>query len=205
MSQTQPPREAYIIRHGETEWNVLKRWQGHYDCVLNDEGRRQARRLAKYMRLNHALHHVYSSDLSRALDTANAIAEPYQVKPIIDLRLRETHVGVFQGYTGDELLTLYPEELTLFRSGSMDFIIPTGESRLQVQARAHEAFFEIMANTEGNVAFVSHGGWINVLLRKLFREFDEQGGAHILNTSITTLIEDDGSWRLGSLNRTPHL
>ncbi len=205
MSDTHPPREAYIIRHGETEWNVQKRWQGHYDCALNDEGRRQAKRLAKYMRLNHALSHIYSSDLSRALDTAKAIADAYGLEPVIDLRLRETHVGVFQGYTGDELVNLYPEELMRFRTGSMDFIIPTGESRLQVQARAHEAFFEVMANTEGNVAFVSHGGWINLLLRKLFSDFDTHGGVYISNTSITTLVEDDGSWRLGSVSVTPHL
>jgi broad specificity phosphatase PhoE len=112
---------------------------------------------------------------------------------------------VFQGYTGDELMNLYPTELTTFRSGQMDFIIPTGESMLQVQTRAHEAFFDIMSRTEGNVAFVSHGGWINLLLRKLFAEIDARGGAMISNTSITTLIEDDGSWRLGRLSVTPHL
>jgi broad specificity phosphatase PhoE len=205
MSETQRPREAYLIRHGQTEWNVQKRWQGHYDCALNAEGQRQARRLAKYMRLNHQLDHIYSSDLCRALDTAKAIGEGFQLEPQIDLRLRETHVGVFEGYTGDELKTLYPEELTIFRSGKMDFIIPTGESMLQVQTRAHEAFFDIMANTEGNVAFVSHGGWINLLLRKLFAEIDARGGTMITNTSITTLVEDDGSWRLGQLSVTPHL
>lgn len=205
MDETRPPRKAYLIRHGQTEWNTQKRWQGHYNSLLNDEGRRQAKRLAKYMRLNHAVSHIYSSDLSRALDTAKAIAEAYQLEPQIDVRLRETHVGVFQGYTGDELLLLYPEELTIFRSGQLDFIIPTGESMLQVQSRAHEAFFEIMANTEGNVTFVSHGGWINLLLRKLFAEIDATGGAFISNTSITTLIEDDGAWRLGHVNVTPHL
>jgi broad specificity phosphatase PhoE len=205
MTYTQAPREAYLIRHGQTEWNVQKRWQGHYDCALNDEGRRQAKRLAKYMRLNHKVDHIYSSDLCRALDTAMAIAADFQLEPEIDLRLRETHVGVFQGYTGDELMVLYPEELMTFRSGKMDFIIPTGESMLQVQARAHEAFFDIMACTEGNVAFVSHGGWINLLLRKLFAEIDARGGTMITNTSITTLVEDDGSWRLEGLGITPHL
>lgn len=202
---SQPPREAYLIRHGQTEWNVQKRWQGHYDCALNDEGRRQARRLAKYMRLNHRVDHIYSSDLSRALDTAKAIADAYQLQPEIDLRLRETHVGVFQGYTGEELMVLYPTELMTFRSGKMDFIIPTGESMLQVQERGYQAFLDILARTEGNVAFVSHGGWINLLLRKLIAEIDARGGAMITNTSITTLVEDAGVWRLGSLSLTPHL
>jgi broad specificity phosphatase PhoE len=76
---------------------------------------------------------------------------------------------------------------------------------LQVQARGYEAFLDVMARTKGNVAFVSHGGWINLLLRKLFAEIDARGGAMITNTSITTLVEDDGSWRLGSLSLTPHL
>jgi phosphoserine phosphatase len=194
-------REVYLIRHGQTDWNVQKRWQGSADTPLNEEGQRQALLLGEFMRQNHHVEYLYSSDLSRAWDTAVTIAEIVGIKPVADMRLRETNVGVFSGHTGDELQKLYPKELLAFRSGQKDFVIPNGESLGQVEARAYEAFYDIMGKTTGNVALVSHGGWIAALLARLF----EQVKIHISNTSITTLVEVENGWRLDSLSVTPHL
>lgn len=202
MSQS---REVYLIRHGQTDFNVQKRWQGAMDTPLNEEGQRQALLLGEYMRQNHQVDHVYSSDLSRAWDTAVTIAEIVGVKALPDVRLRETDVGVFQGYTGDELNSLYPDELKQFRSGRKDFVIPNGGSLAQVEARAYAAFNDLLGKTSGNLALVSHGGWIGMLLRRLFPEIDERGGLYITNTSITTLVGGANHWELASVSVTPHL
>jgi broad specificity phosphatase PhoE len=199
-------REAYLIRHGETEWNVQKRWQGIADIPLNEVGERQARLLAEYMRENHTLHDLYSSDLSRAWQTAEAIGKLTGVSPISDSRLREFNVGVFQGHTGPELELSHGVELAAYRTGHMDYAIPQGESRQQVQDRAYSAWLDITAKTTGNVAFVAHGGWIALLLPALFPELLTQGGVkQIHNTSITTLIETENGWKLESISVTPHL
>jgi broad specificity phosphatase PhoE len=201
MSQS---REVYLIRHGQTDWNVQKRWQGTMDTPLNEEGQRQALLLGEYMRQHHHVDALYSSDLSRAWDTAVTIAEIVGVKAVPDVRLRETNVGIFQGYTGDELQKLHPHELLAFRSGQRDFVIPKGESLEQVEARALEAFHDIMGRVQGNIALVSHGGWISQLLRGIFGDI-EQRRIHISNTSITTLVEAGSGWRLDSVSVTPHL
>jgi probable phosphoglycerate mutase len=198
-------REVYLIRHGQTDWNIQKRWQGTMDIPLNEEGQRQALLLGEFMRENHHVDHVYSSDLMRAWDTAVTIGEIVGVKPVPDLRLRETNVGIFQGYTGEELHKLYPNELAAFRSGRKDFTIPNGESLLQVESRAEEAFYDLLSKSTGNIAIVSHGGWIGSLLRRLFAEVDARGGVHITNTSITTLIESEKGWTLDSVSVTAHL
>jgi broad specificity phosphatase PhoE len=208
-------REVYLIRHGQTDWNVEKRWQGSVNTPLNEEGQRQALLLGEYMRQQHQIDHLFSSDLSRAWDTAVTIGEICGVKPVVDVRLRETNVGIFEGYNSEELMQRYPYELTEFRSGRMDFVIPNGESMAQVQARGYAAFVELVGKTTGNVALVSHGGWIYQLLRKLFPDIDSKG-VHIGNTSITTLVQrilppentvafGKGSWTLESVSVTPHL
>lgn len=199
-------REAYLIRHGETEWNVQKRWQGIADVPLNEVGERQAMLLAEYMRENHTLHSIYCSDLTRARKTAEAIGKLTGVTPISDPRLREFNVGVFQGHTGPELELSYPQELASYRAGSMEYLIPQGESRLLVQERAYDAWQDIIGKTTGNVAFVAHGGWIALLLPRIFPELLTKGGVkQIHNTSITTLIETENGWKLESVSVTPHL
>ncbi|HEX2619122.1 MAG TPA: histidine phosphatase family protein [Phototrophicaceae bacterium] len=195
-------REAYLIRHGETEWNVQKRWQGTYDVPLNAEGERQALLLAEYMRQNHRLDYLYSSDLTRAWKTAEMIGKLTGVTPIADTRLREFNVGLFQGYSGVELEQLYPQELAAYRRGGP---IPQGESREDVQERALSAWEDITAKTTGNVALVAHGGWIAQFLMRLFPEMKLNGVPQIHNTSITTLVKQDNTWVLESISVTPHL
>lgn len=196
-------REAHFIRHGQTDWNINRRWQGTMDVPLNAEGLRQADLLAAYFAGAHPLNAIYSSDLQRAWHTAAAISRVTGVPVQPDPRLREINVGIFQGYSGDELAVLHPDELAQWRTGSPDYVIPGGESRRQVQERAHAAWLDIMANSTGNIALVTHGGWIWQLLEKLFPQ--DIAGVHIHNTSITTLVNRGHEWELHQLCVTPHL
>ena len=103
-----------FVRHGETDWNAQHRWQGHSDTALNDVGREQARRLAERARAVDAL---YSSDLARARETAEIIAERLGLEMRLDPRLRERGFGSWEGMTTEEIESSFPDEQARWRAG----------------------------------------------------------------------------------------
>lgn len=195
-----------LIRHAETDWNAQGRWQGHEPVPLSEKGRTQARKLAEHLSTR-PIGSVYTSDLPRALETATALAEGLGVEPLHDKRLREWHLGIFQGLTRSEILEKYPTEFEENRRDYFDYVIPNGESRRQLQARAYEAWQQIVNDGVGpEVALVSHGGTLKMLLLRLF-ESDAPAlrEIHIDNTSITTIERHGDYWRIVGLAATPHL
>jgi broad specificity phosphatase PhoE len=198
-------KRILLIRHGQTDWNIEGRWQGHFDVTLNDEGRAQARTLADYLR-DHPITAVYSSDLVRAHETAARVAEAHGLSVQDDPRWRELHLGVFQGLTTTEINSKYPEEMRRTREEYLDYVIPTGESRRAMQKRAYAAFREIVEREAGpEIVVVSHGGTIRVLLMRLFRENADILRRSVHNTSISTVETDGEVHRLISIAATPHL
>jgi 2,3-bisphosphoglycerate-dependent phosphoglycerate mutase len=198
--------KVYLIRHGETEWNITGRWQGILDPPLNDIGREQAQKLAAYLR-NEPIQAIYTSDLSRAADTAQTLANALGLSPVIDKRLRELHIGVFQGLTKPEILQKYPQEFAEFMAEPFEYCILEGESRRQLQERMRDAWQEI-TSTEGihEIAIVTHGGAIKMLLSALFPEKKDAFEAHDFpNVSITVLKSVNETWRIPELAKTPHL
>jgi len=197
-------QRVYLIRHGLTDWNADGRWQGFESIPLNETGRMQARALAAHF--HRPLAGIYSSDLSRAWETACILGEALQIMPHADPRLREFNLGIFQGYTHDEISKRFPEELAGLRADYMGYRIPNGEMRCQLQARAYAAFQDIVASAPGaEVAIVSHGGTIKMLLIKLLGDSDDLRALHIDNTSITTLERNGDGWHLAEAAMTPHL
>jgi broad specificity phosphatase PhoE len=195
-----------LIRHGETDWNMEGRWQGHENVPLNENGKEQARKLAEYLAM-HPIGAVYTSDLPRAFTTAQIIAEGLGLEPLSDPRLREWHLGMFQGMTTSEVQQQYAAEWNALRENYLDYVVPKGESRRQMQARAYEAWQEIVNSGTGpEVAVVSHGGTLKMLLLKLF-ESDAPALREVRfdNTSITTLERHADYWRIIGLAATPHL
>lgn len=195
-----------LIRHAETGWNAEGRWQGHELVPLNEKGKSQARKLAAHLS-KRPIGSVYTSDLPRTLETAQTVADAVGVTPILDERLREWHLGIFQGMTRDEILVKYPTELEANNNDYYDYVIPQGESRRQMQARAYQAWLDIIAEGIGpEIAVISHGGTLKLLLLKLF-ESDAPAlrAMHIDNTSITTLERHRDYWRIVGLAATPHL
>ncbi len=196
-------QQIFIVRHGETDYNLNGRWQGHLDIPLNKMGRDQAQLVGEALR-NRNIGAIYSSDLTRAYDTAQAISAATGISIEKDVRLREIHCGIFQGLTRSEILQTYPLEQNHW-DNSDGYPVPQGESRLQVQARVF-AFFEEVTTTSNveNVVFVSHGGTIRWLLNKLCPP-EIVAGYHFYNTSVTTLQRVVAKWVLVRAGDTSHL
>ena len=156
--------ELWLVRHGKTAWNAEGRVQGHEDIALNADGVVQAERLASRLNGQH-FDAVYSSDLSRASETARIVVRKLQGCPSVrtDARWREQHLGAAQGLTHDEITAqgiLRPETYLEAFAG--------GESRAQLLERVHDPLAELYAAHVGErVLVVSHGGTLRAAIHLL--------------------------------------
>ena len=146
-----------LVRHGQTEWNALQKYQGHTDIALNDLGRSQAQKIADYLRDHEVVEAVYCSDLSRSLETAEIIGQGLELSPISDVRLKEISFGVWEGLTYTEVYQQYPQEFDYWFQSTRQVKVPGGESFEQVVERSLQALQEIAARHNGTVVVVSHG------------------------------------------------
>lgn len=155
-------KRLILLRHGQTDWNRVGRVQGQSDAPLNELGHVQAQGAAPAMAA-YRPSLVWSSDLSRAADTAAYVAEACGVAPHMDERLREWGFGEREGLTHDEFRAADPEAYGRFRLGRYDEV-PGAESTADVHARMLAALGELVARTpEGGTAVaVSHGAAIKL-------------------------------------------
>lgn len=155
------------VRHGETDWNVATRIQGQLDIGLNGTGRWQAERVGQAL-ADEALDAVYSSDLSRAYATAQAIAAAQAVPAVVRTHtgLRERGFGKFEGHTYAAIEAQWPEESHLWRIRDPHFAPMGGESPVQVMARVGHAVNDIAERHPGqHIVLVAHGGVLDMLYR----------------------------------------
>ncbi len=160
-------KNLYFIRHGETDWNREKRFQGKTDIALNQLGREQASTLSPRLALLN-VGTVFSSPLSRAFETAQIATKDLGLPIVRDERLMETNVGEAEGLTFEELEKRFGENgIDRWRSyeeRDLDFAYPNGESKRQMMYRAKSVALEIAqnSNTE-NTAIFSHGMFMRAL------------------------------------------
>ena len=154
------PTVLLLARHGETDWNRERRFQGHADRPLNDVGRRQAYELAELLRVD-AVATVYTSPLKRASETARIVSARFGVEPRELEALREIDVGDWEGLTIEEVRARFPEQLDVaWRSGW-----PNGESHDELGARVLPALLELESLHFGETVLgVTHAGPIRVAL-----------------------------------------
>jgi broad specificity phosphatase PhoE len=147
-----------IWRHGRTEWNVVARFQGQADIPLDDVGSAQAARAAAVL-ATYRPNALYSSDLSRSYQTATVLAELTGLEIITDKRLREIHVGSWEGLLGKEIREADPELARRLWAGEDVRRSPSGESPSEVAERMAEALTEIAeaAADHSTVVVVTHG------------------------------------------------
>ena len=163
-----------VVRHGQSLWNIEQRWQGRADIDLSDHGIAQARAAASKLG---GFDFIASSNLRRALDTAQIIAEHHGVGPVhVDERLRETHVGPWEGLTVHEIEEQWPGYLAARRK-------PEGfESDESIMNRMTSALVDLSQHcADGTGMIVSHSGVIRTM-------------RHVLNVANPRLANLSGSW-----------
>ncbi len=156
-----------LMRHGQTEWNTLHKYQGHTDITLNDFGREQARRVASFLRENERVEAIYCSDLSRGRETAEIIARELQLPVKTDIRWREISFGHWEGLTFNEVYEQYPKEFDDWYKNTLHLKVPGGESFAELLERALPALAEMAVQHSGTVLVVSDGGLIKTMLNHL--------------------------------------
>ena len=198
-------KRIIFIRPGETDWNRSVRWQGWVASPLNEHGKRQAERLANYIR-HIGMTVLYTSDLKRAVQTADILAGKLGFSAISDDRLRERNIGEWQGLTIDEMRTWYPDEYHQLLTDAENYRVPSGESRADVRKRMIAAFEAIVKQSKGEtVGVISHTTAIHELLAAIIPGNANKEVA-VSNTSVTTIaLADDGKWRLVASDDVMHL
>lgn len=199
--------EILLIRHGETEWNASGRFQGSKDISLAQEGIIQAKFLKE--RLQCDFDGVYTSPLSRAMETAEIICEGTSLKPIIENEIREIEFGHWEGLTINEIRDQYPKEFNFWRTDEENADLMGGDLSLRKAShRAKEAILRIANENKGKkVIIVAHGGIIKAGLIGLFDwKMTMYHKLNLGNTAITKLIITKTSdAKLITLNDTSHL
>ena len=166
--------KIYLIRHGETEGADARRYKGHIDVPLSENVIYPVSIFSFYIctfvgpRRPGPLQAVYCSGLSRAVKSAEIIAEPYGLQPVVVEDLKERSFGVWEGMSFDEIKEEYPDAFTAWAENPLKFSPMEGESTLDVKDRALRVFNEITEKHNGDsIAIVAHGGINRVILCEL--------------------------------------
>lgn len=204
------PTTILLIRHGETAWNAERRLQGHLDIPLNPEGERQARLLAAALAVE-PLDVLVSSDLMRARQTAQAVADlramPLQIEP----GLRERCYGGFEGLLYSEIEQRFPREFAAWQARDVDAVLPPGphcgETFRAFYARTTGAILALGAAHPGKtIALVAHGGVLECAYR-LARglPLETPRDFKVFNASINRFVLETGTLRSTSWGEVEHL
>ena len=157
----------FLVRHGATVLSAEDRYAGSVDVALSDEGRAQARALGARL-AGEPLAAVYASPMSRAQDTARSIVDGRGVDLVTVPELRETDHGHWEGKTREEIRAGFPEEYARWERDPFTFAPSSGETGLQVLARALPAFLAIVArHADNSVLVVSHKATIRLVVGEL--------------------------------------
>ena len=186
-----------LARHGESDWNREHRWQGHTDRPLTELGRAQAAALADRL-AGVQLAAIYASDLSRARDTAQAVARRQGMEVITRADLREVDVGSWSGLTRDDVEVTDPAGIRRWLEGARGW--EGGESYEEMAARVIHAIGEIAAaHPRERVLVVSHGGGIRAVhARALGVELHAYRRSAPVepNARLSAVVVEDGTFRL---------
>lgn len=198
--------KIYLIRHGQTDWNIEGKIQGRQDISLNQTGRKQAEDLAAGMDTR-PVTQIFSSIQKRARETALVLGQRQNVDVRIVSGLEEVDFGQWEGLTWSEIQTQYPREYERWSLNPVEAAPPGGESQLAVWKRCADAVKLILSEAEGDIAIVSHGATLAHLISYFLQGKSEDFEIIVENASITTmnysLVTQD--FMLLEVNDTRHL
>ena len=188
----------YLVRHGETEWNLQGRIQGHTDVPLCELGRKKIQALRTRL-AGLSFSAVYSSDLSRTVETAQILADNTKASVQVDSDLREFSYGEWEGLTDEEILARDPEAFAQrFSQREVDFAAPGGESALQLLRRVRR-FYRKAASMHGpdeNLLVTAHGGSVRALALCLLDLPDEHFWRFRVDCASLSVIRNYSSGRV---------
>lgn len=195
----------YFMRHGETVWNTERRYQGMTDIELSDEGLRQAECAAKRFK-NIKIDKIYASPLKRAMKTAEKIAAEKGLEIISEDDFREIHFGEWEGKTVPELTEKYGESYTNFIREPHKYGFPGEGSVENVINRIKPGIDRLIAEDEGNVLIVSHGGIIRLMIMYIMGLDSSWFTKMWINNTGVSIVEIKNDRRLLlTLNDSAHL
>ena len=188
--------ELLLVRHGETDWNRERRFQGHADPPLNETGREQAHALAAEL-TSEGIELVYTSDLARAVETAEIVAARLGAAVRSMRDLREIDVGEWQGLTWQEIEERYPDGARSWRARGYGW--ETGETYEELGDRVVAALRRIaFDHPEERVLVVGHGGTIRAtraFIEGLSVPESRSRSRAIGNCEVFRVVTEDGSFR----------
>jgi broad specificity phosphatase PhoE len=195
-----------LVRHGESTWNREHRIQGQSDPPLSDDGRRQAQHLGKRL-AGRRLVGFYSSDLKRALETAQLIEPGVDALAVGVPELREIYLGQWEGLTAREIASRHPEAWASWSEEPNWDLVPDGEGASHFETRVEAALDTILdRHPRGDVLVVTHGGVIQIALhRVLGRPNHGLFPFRIQNASVSVIERRDGRYVVSGVNDIGHL
>lgn len=184
-----------LVRHGETEWNVTMQLQGHRDSSLTKLGRKQVEATAELLK-GRKFDCLYSSDLRRALRTAEIVNQYHQLEIQLESGLRERMFGIMESLTRNQLKQRYPETYEGYMNRVPDFPIPNGESLTDFNNRAISTLQTIAEqNQEKNILLITHGGILDCVIRHIFNmTLDSPRVYRLYNASVNTFVIQNNRW-----------
>lgn len=199
--------KLFLVRHGETEWNKLGRFQGQNDNSLNELGLAQARDTARAA-ISWKPAALYSSPLCRTMQVAEEISRLVGISVIPDPRLKELDLGELEGVTGEEMRTGWPKVYQTWRNDPQAVMMPGGESLVQLQERTWQSL-QSLENAHGQgdvIVVVSHNFAIRALCGKLLGlPLSHFHRMYLSLGSVSTMEKNSLGWRLLTYNSTCHL
>lgn len=197
-----------LVRHGESMANRQAIFSGYYDVELEENGRVQAEKTARYIVNNYQIDKVYASDLSRAYETGKAVADLAGVSIVSKEGLREINGGKWEGVLFAELPMLYPKEYEIWMNDIGKVRCPGGESVAELGQRVLKTLTEIAGENEGKtIVIATHATPIRTLESMLRTGGTEemQTIPWVSNASVTELFYENGEWKYGRIGYDEHL
>lgn len=193
-------KTIYFVRHGESTFNLEKRFAGWSDCPLTAKGNEQAREVSQRIKEFKKISKIVSSDLLRAYDTALAMGTTLNLPVTVDERLREVHLGDWEGLTMDDLERESSELLETWFSDPTQFRYPGGESIADMLVRVEDSIETHLKDCD-TLLVVAHAGVIgNILAKWLVGDIRKSSAFNIRNAKIQKIVIDKEYSYLDILN-----
>jgi broad specificity phosphatase PhoE len=196
----------FLVRHGRTVWNKEQIFRGHRDVPLDEVGKDQARLAASRLR-NEPIDAIYSSPLSRAYQTAEAIAQPHGLDVRVDERFTDLHFGIWEGKRRSDVAQQYPDLYDQWLHEPHRVAFPGGDTLDVVAARALQALGTLVnRHPGGTIAIVSH----RVVLKVVICSLLGLDTSHFWNirqdaTAVNCFDLEDSRWIATLVNDVCHL